>query len=105
MRVISELRRRMRHVLPLLVWLVLTFYFGWHAVNGERGLRRMFELKQEIAVAKQVADEIALRRAEMEQKVQMLSPQSIDADMLEESARSLLNMGQDGDYIILESVE
>ncbi len=105
MRVISELRRRMRHVLPPLVWLVLTFYFGWHAVNGERGLRRMFELKQEIAVAKQVADEIALRRAEMEQKVQMLSPQSIDADMLEESARSLLNMGQDGDYIILESVE
>ena len=105
MRVVSELRRRMRHVLPPLVWLVLTFYFGWHAVNGERGLRRMFELKQEIAVAKQVADEIALRRAEMEQKVQMLSPQSIDADMLEESARSLLNMGQDGDYIILESVE
>ena len=105
MRVISELRRRMRHVLPPLVWLVLTFYFGWHAVNGERGLRRMFELKQEIAVAKQVADEIALRRAEMEQKVQMLYPQSIDADMLEESARSLLNMGQDGDYIILESVE
>lgn len=105
MRVINELRRRMRHVLPPLVWLVLTFYFGWHAVNGERGLRRMFELKQEIAVAKQVADEIALRRAEMEQKVQMLSPQSIDADMLEESARSLLNMGQDGDYIILESVE
>ena len=105
MRVISELRRRMRHVLPPLVWLVLTFYFGWHAVNGERGLRRMFELKQEIAVAKQVADEIALRRAEMEQKVQMLSPQSVDADMLEESARSLLNMGQDGDYIILESVE
>lgn len=105
MRVISELRRRMRHVLPPLVWLVLTFYFGWHAVNGERGLRRMFELKQEIAVAKQVADEIALRRTEMERKIQMLSPQSIDVDMLEESARSMLNMGQDGDYVILESAE
>lgn len=105
MRVISELRRRVRHALPPLVWLVLTVYFGWHAVNGERGLRRMFELKQEIAIAKQVAEEIALRRTEMERKIQMLSPQSIDVDMLEESARSMLNMGQDGDYVILESAE
>ncbi len=105
MRVISELRRRVRHVLPPFVWLVLTFYFGWHAVNGERGLRRMFELKQEIAVAQQVAEEISLRRTEMERKVQMLSSQSIDVDMLEESARSLLNMGQDGDYVILEGAE
>jgi len=105
MRVISELRRRVRHALPPLVWLVLTFYFGWHAVNGERGLRRMFELRQEIAVARQVAEEISLRRTEMERKVQMLSSQSIDVDMLEESARSLLNMGQDGDYVILEGAE
>ena len=65
----------------------------------------MFELKQEIAIAKQVAEEIALRRTEMERKIQMLSPQSIDVDMLEESARSMLNMGQDGDYVILESAE
>lgn len=105
MRVVGELRRRVRHALPPLVWLVLTVYFGWHAVNGERGLRRMFELKQEIAIAKQVAEEIALRRTEMERKIQMLSPQSIDVDMLEESARSMLNMGQDGDYVILESAE
>ena len=41
----------------------------------------------------------------MERKIQMLSPQSIDVDMLEESARSMLNMGQDGDYVILESAE
>jgi len=104
-RLIREIRRRTRHVLSPLFWLVLTFYFGWHAVNGERGLRRMFELKQEISVARQVAEEISLRRTEMERKVQMLSSQSIDVDMLEESARSLLNMGQDGDYVILEGAE
>ena len=64
-----------------------------------------FELKQEIQIASQVAEEIALRRAEMEQKVRQLSPQSIDVDMLEESARTLLNMGQDGDYVILDTTE
>ena len=105
MQLLREIRRRLRHLLVPLFWLVLTVYFGYHAVNGERGLRRLFELKQEIQIASQVAEEIALRRAEMEQKVRQLSPQSIDVDMLEESARSLLNMGQDGDYVILDTTE
>ncbi len=105
MQLIREIRRRLRHLLAPLFWLVLTFYFGYHAVNGERGLRRLFELKQEIRIASQVAEEISLRRAELERKVRQLSPQSIDVDMLEESARTLLNMGQDGDYVILDTAE
>ena len=105
MQLFQEIRRRIRHVVAPLFWLVLTFYFGYHAVNGERGLRRLFELKQEIQIASQVAEEVALRRAEMERKVRQLSPQSIDVDTLEESARTLLNMGQDGDYVILDTAE
>jgi len=101
----QEIRRRIRHLVAPLFWLVLTVYFGYHAVNGERGLRRYFELKQEIQIASQVAEEVALRRAEMEMKVRQLSPQSIDVDTLEESARTLLNMGRDGDYVILDTAE
>lgn len=105
MQLVQEIRRRIRHLIAPLFWLVLTVYFGYHAVNGERGLRRYFELKQEIQLASQVAEEVALRRAEMEMKVRQLSPQSIDVDTLEESARTLLNMGQDGDYVILDTAE
>lgn len=105
MRLFQEMRRRVRYIIAPLFWLVLTVYFGYHAVNGERGLRRLFELKQEIQIASQVAGEVALRREEMEKKVHQLSPQSLDVDMLEESARTLLNMGQDGDYIILDTAE
>ena len=67
--------------------------------------RRLFELKQEIQIASQVAQELAVRRTEMEQKVRQLSPQSIDMDMLEESARALLNMGQENDFVILDTTE
>ena len=105
MQLFQEIRHRLRHLISPMFWLVLTIYFGYHAVNGERGLRRLFELKQEIQIASQVAEEVALRRKEMEKKVQQLSPQSIDVDMLEESARTLLNMGQEGDYVILDTVE
>ena len=59
MQLFQEIRRRLRHLLAPLFWLVLTFYFGYHAINGERGLRRLFELKQEIQIASQVAEEIA----------------------------------------------
>ena len=72
-------------------------------MNGERGLRRLFELKQEITVASQVGEEISARRSEMELRVRQLSPDSIDMDMLDESARSLLNMGTDGDYVIFDT--
>jgi len=105
MQLFQEIRRRLRHLVAPLFWLVLTVYFGYHAVNGERGLRRLFELRQEIQIASQVSEEIALRRQEMEKRVRQLSPQSIDVDMLEESARTLLNMGQEGDYVILDTTE
>ena len=100
-----DLIRRFRRVWGSLFWLTLIFYFGYHAVNGERGLRRMFELRQEIKATRRIAEEVAMRRAETERKVKALSPQSMDVDMLEESARSSLNMGQDGDFVVLENVE
>ena len=105
MQLFQEMRRRVRYLIAPLFWLVLTVYFGYHAVNGERGLRRLFELRQEIQIASQVAEEVALRREEMEKKVLQLSPQGLDVDMLEESARTMLNMGQDGDYVILDTAE
>ena len=100
-----DLIRRFRRVWGSLFWLTLIFYFGYHAVNGERGLRRLFELRQEIKATRRIAEEVAMRRAETERKVKALSPQSMDVDMLEESARSSLNMGQDGDFVVLENVE
>ncbi|MCQ2913829.1 MAG: septum formation initiator family protein [Alphaproteobacteria bacterium] len=83
-------------------WLILSVYFGYHAINGEHGIRRYFELKKDIQIAKQQAKEIALRREELERKVKLLNAESLDKDMVEESAQNILSMGVDGDYIIIE---
>ena len=88
--------------MPLL-WLMLTFYFGYHAVNGEHGLRRMFRLKQELTIARRIAEEIRARRLEMEVRVKQLSPQSIDGDVLDESARTVLNLTDEREYVIFEN--
>ena len=105
MQIWLEIRRRLRAMLAPFLWLMLTFYFGYHAVHGERGLIRMAALRQKIQEASSGADAVARQRAEMEERVRQLSPQSIDTDMLEESARSMLNMAQDGDYVIYDTTE
>ena len=66
-------------------------YFGLNAYSGNRGLRAKQELEEQIA---QLNDELAGLRAERatwERRVLLLRPGSIDPDMLDERARTLLN--------------
>lgn len=81
------------------------FYCGFQAINGEKGLRQYFKLKQELIAEKKVAEEIALRRAELEQRVSLLKYDNVDRDIVDELARSSLNMVNEGDFVIIDFVE
>jgi cell division protein FtsB len=66
-------------------------YFGLNAYSGNRGLRAKLDLDEQIA---QLNDELAglkAERARWERRVLLLRSGSIDPDMLDERARSLLN--------------
>jgi len=88
-------RRRFRTVINALalytVAALLIGYFGVNAFIGNHGLRAKQDLDQQIT---QLGNELAAMRAERaywERRVSLLQPQSIDADMLDERARALLN--------------
>ena len=88
-------RRRFRTVINALalytIAALLIGYFGVNAFTGNHGLRAKQDLDQQIA---QLSNELAALRAERanwERRVSLLQPQSIDADMLDERARALLN--------------
>jgi cell division protein FtsB len=88
-------RRRFRTVINALalytIAALLIGYFGVNAFTGNHGLRAKQDLDQQIA---QLSTELAALRAERanwERRVSLLQPQSIDADMLDERARALLN--------------
>ena len=83
------------------ICLIITGYFAWHTVQGARGYRRMHQIRAEIALARQIADETHQRKELLARKVQSLSPKSLDLDLLEESAMRVLNMGSEEDLIIL----
>lgn len=92
------------NIIPI-ICLMGMFYCSFQAINGEKGLRQYFKLKQELIAEKKVAEEIALRRAELEQKVSLLKYDNVDRDIVDELARSSLNMANEGDFVIVDFVE
>ncbi len=82
---------------------ILTFiYFSVYAVKGERGFFRYIYLSSEVAQAREIADKYAQEKNEWEQKVKLLSSDSLDLDMLDERARIVLNMVGKDEFVILE---
>ena len=87
-------RRRVRTILNTIalytIAVLLIGYFGMNAYTGDHGLRAKQDLDAQIT---QLTDERRARaeRANWERRVALLQSQSIDADMLDERARALLN--------------
>lgn len=88
-------RRRVRTILNTIalytIAVLLIGYFGINTYTGDHGLRAKQDLDAQIT---QLTDELAALRAERanwERRVALLQSQSIDADMLDERARALLN--------------
>ncbi|MBO4294273.1 MAG: septum formation initiator family protein [Alphaproteobacteria bacterium] len=86
-----------------LVLVLVSVYFTFYAVRGERGLIKYINLNKEVSDARASAEKYALEKQEWDQKVRRLSPQSLDLDMLEERARVVLNMAGDREFVIFDS--
>ncbi|MBB3771347.1 cell division protein FtsB [Angulomicrobium tetraedrale] len=78
-------------------------YFAFQGYNGQYGLlaRRGFE--QQRAELIEERDTIRAQREAIEAKVRLLSSERIDADMLDEEARLLLNLVHPKDLVLLRS--
>jgi len=101
MGILSALRGYLLAVAPQAFALCLIAYFAYHAVEGGRGLRAYNELQIELDQTRAEAARVAAERAELENKVSLLRPESLDPDLLEEQARRLLNFGFPNEAIIL----
>jgi cell division protein FtsB len=88
-------RRRLRTVINTLALYTLAAlvigYFGVNAFTGNHGLRARQDLDQQIAALSTELKALRTERANWERRVSLLQPESIDADMLDERARALLN--------------
>ena len=97
-----DFRRRMKWQSWLAVAGVgLAIYFGYHAVNGSRGLLASQQMEQELRASEKELDRLKRERADLERKVERLRPGSLDPDLIDELARDMLSMANPDDVIIL----
>ena len=101
MLVMPHIRRWAKQVrLPLLLGFVLA-YFAFHLVNGDRGITAWVQIRNDLAQAEARLAAVAAERARLEHRVKLLSPESLDPDMIDEQARRLLNYGHKDDRVII----
>jgi cell division protein FtsB len=89
------IRSRVRAVLNSLalyaIAALLIGYFGINAYTGNHGLRARQDIDMEIGQLKSELDGLRSERRNWERRVSLLKSENIDADMLDERARALLN--------------
>ncbi len=91
---------RPRQILAPVIFATLFGYFGYHLVNGDRGLLAMAHLQREVMIADQNFAEAEATRKIWERRVSELRNQSLDPDMLDERARVLLNYAGKDEIIV-----
>ena len=91
---------RPRQILAPLMFATVFAYFGYHLVNGDRGLLAMVQLQREVLLAEQNLAEAEATRKIWERRVAGLRNQSLDPDMLDERARVLLNFARRDDIVV-----
>ncbi len=103
MMVLQEIRRRAGFIAGPVLGVSLMCYFGYHLVQGERGLLAWMRLSQEIKVATARLADLDGEREALEGRVSLMRPEHLDRDMLDERARATLNLAGPHDIIILRN--
>jgi cell division protein FtsB len=76
-------------------------YFLYHTIQGDRGWLAMLRLQQQVNSAQENLSQLQNQHRELEHRVQILRPNSLDPDLLDEKSRELLNYSKPGEIVIL----
>ncbi len=100
MTLLGHIRTRARLIIGPVMAATLFAYFTYHAVQGDRGLLAWIKLGQRVDEARLEHDRISGQRAALENKVRLLQPGSLDADLLEERTRAMLGYVHPDDVVL-----
>lgn len=101
MKIVTEIRRRLRYVVGPLLGLSAIAYFAYHTIEGDRGLLAWWQLNRDIRVAEATLTDLQQERDTLDQRSRLLRPDHLDPDMLDERARAMANQGHEDELVIL----
>lgn len=77
-------------------------YLLYHTVQGDRGWFAMLRLQREVGEAEKTLAGLKEESDTIEKRSDLLRPEHIDPDMLDEKARALLNFSRPNEIVIVE---
>ena len=91
-----------RFIAPLATMMILG-YFGFHAFNGQYGIRAQLAMELRMAeLEKKLSARTAIRN-ELEARVALLNDGTMEKDMVDQYVRSQLNMAREDEVVLLIS--
>ncbi len=98
----GNIRRRARPVTITVLAVGLLAYFGYHTIEGDRGLLVWLRLDGKIAAAETRQAALFMKRQRLERRVALMRRQSIDEDMLDEQVRRMLELIRPNEIVIYD---
>lgn len=80
---------------------LVTAYFVWHGVNGQRGLKAGEEYEQRLAQLRLDRDILKLERMFWDHRISLIRGENVDADILDDQVRARLGRVHKNDVVIL----
>lgn len=99
-RLRASLKRQMKAALPPLLFLALAGYFAWNATRGDLGLRAYAAREQDLARAEAMQALAAEDVTTWQRRIAALRAAHLDADVIDERTRALLNLGDPDDIVV-----
>jgi cell division protein FtsB len=97
-------RKRLRSILTALGLYVmaglLIGYFGVNAYSGNHGIKAKQDIDRQIETLNAELHGLQIERAQWERRINLLRPDDIDPDMLDERARELLDDADPRDLVL-----
>lgn len=102
MVLLREIKKRARHITGPMLAIAVFGYFAYHSVQGDRGLIAWMHLSQQTEIAEANFEKVARERLALERRTNLLRPDHLDPDMLDERVRSSLGLLLPNEIVIMD---
>ena len=100
MTVSHEIKKRAKAGIGPILGILSVAYFSYHLIEGDRGLFAYLKLQHDIERAEDVYRITEQEKQTLEKRVDLLRPENLDIDMLEERSRDVLGLAHPNEIVI-----
>ncbi|HEY5347095.1 MAG TPA: septum formation initiator family protein [Rhizomicrobium sp.] len=82
------------------ICLAVTAYFGTYAIWGERGVLALEDVQAQLGIQQEKLVQVQADRVRLQKRIALMTPGSVDPDLVEELARGQLLDGGPGQVAV-----